>query len=120
MQALQASGHKGALVALDVKTGDVLAMASSPSYDPNALADRGAFAALNRDEANAPLVNRATQNGYPPGSTMKVVTAAAALDTGRFNPQSRRQRRERQADLRRPAEQLRAGRTSATSTSPSR
>jgi peptidoglycan glycosyltransferase len=88
VQALQASGHSGALVAVGVKTGDVLAMASSPSYDPNTLADRGAFAALNQDQEGAPLVNRATQNGYPPGSTMKVVTAAAALDTGRFNPQS--------------------------------
>ena len=88
MQALQASGHNGALVAIGVKTGDVLAMASSPSYNPNTLADRDAFAALNQDQEGAPLVNRATQNGYPPGSTMKVVTAAAALDTGRFNPQS--------------------------------
>jgi peptidoglycan glycosyltransferase len=89
VQALQASGHKGAVVALDVKSGGVLAMASDPSYDPNALADPDAFTQLNRDEANAPLVNRATQNGYPPGSTMKVVTAAAALDTGRYRPDSR-------------------------------
>jgi peptidoglycan glycosyltransferase len=87
--ALQASGHKGALVALNVKTGGVLAMASSPSYDPNGLDDRAKFARLNRDDANAPLVNRATQNGYPPGSTMKVVTAAAALDSGRYRPDSR-------------------------------
>ncbi len=86
--ALGSSGHKGALVALDVKTGGVLAMASSPSYDPNGLGDRATFAELNRDEANAPLVNRATQNGYPPGSTMKVVTAAAALDSGRYRPDS--------------------------------
>ena len=89
LQALQASDHKGALVALDVKTGGVLAMASSPSYDPNGLDDPARFAALNRDDANAPLVNRATQNGYPPGSTMKVVTAAAALDSGRYRPDSR-------------------------------
>jgi peptidoglycan glycosyltransferase len=86
--ALEGSGHKGALVALDVKTGGVLAMASSPSYDPNGLDDRNNFARLNRDDANAPLVNRATQNGYPPGSTMKVVTAAAALDSGRYQPDS--------------------------------
>jgi peptidoglycan glycosyltransferase len=87
--ALQDSGHKGALVALDVHTGGVLAMASEPSYDPNGLDDPKRFARLNRDKANAPLVNRATQNGYPPGSTMKVVTAAAALDTGRYEPTSR-------------------------------
>jgi peptidoglycan glycosyltransferase len=73
---------------LNVKTGGVLAMASSPSYDPNGLGERATFARLNRDEANAPLLNRATQNGYPPGSTMKVVTAAAALDSGRYRPDS--------------------------------
>jgi len=89
VDALRASGHKGALVALDVETGGVLVMASDPSYDPNGLDDRRTFAQLNRDEANAPLVNRATQNGYPPGSTMKVVTAAAALDSGRYQPDSR-------------------------------
>ena len=88
VDALRASGHKGALVALDVDSGGVLAMASDPSYDPNGLDDPRRFARLNRDEANAPLVNRATQNGYPPGSTMKVVTAAAALDTGRYRPDS--------------------------------
>ena len=89
VDALRASGHKGALVALDVKTGGVLAMASDPSYDPNGLGDPATFARLNKDRANAPLVNRATQNGYPPGSTMKVVTAAAALDSGRYRPDSR-------------------------------
>jgi penicillin-binding protein A len=89
LDALESSGHKGALVALNVKTGGVLAMASSPSYDPNGLDDRARFARLNRDEANAPLLNRATQNGYPPGSTMKVVTAAAAIDSGRYRPDSR-------------------------------
>jgi penicillin-binding protein A len=89
MNALRDSGHKGALVALDVKSGGVLALASEPSYDPNELGDAAAFARLNRDEENAALVNRATQNGYPPGSTMKVVTAAAALDSGRYEPGSR-------------------------------
>jgi peptidoglycan glycosyltransferase len=89
LDALESSGHRGALVALGTKTGRVLAMASNPSYDPNGLGDRGTFARLNRDEENAPLVNRATQNGYPPGSTMKVVTAAAALDSGRYRPDSR-------------------------------
>jgi penicillin-binding protein A len=89
LDALEQSGHKGALVALGTKTGRVLALASSPSYDPNGLGDRATFARLNRDEENAPLVNRATQNGYPPGSTMKVATAAAALDSGRYTPGSR-------------------------------
>jgi peptidoglycan glycosyltransferase len=89
LDALEDSGHRGALVALGTKTGRVLAMASNPSYDPNGLGDRRTFARLNRDEENAPLVNRATQNGYPPGSTMKVVTAAAALDSGRYRPDSR-------------------------------
>jgi penicillin-binding protein A len=89
VSALEQSGHKGALVAIDVKTGGILVMASSPSYDPNGLGDPDTFRRLNRDDANAPLVNRATQNGYPPGSTMKVVTAAAALDSGRYRPDSR-------------------------------
>ena len=89
LSALEGSGHRGALVALGTKTGRVLAMASNPTYDPNGLGNRSTFARLNRDEENAPLVNRATQNGYPPGSTMKVVTAAAALDSGRYRPDSR-------------------------------
>ena len=89
VNALRGSGHRGALVALNVRTGGVLALASEPSYDPNGLGDAATFARLNRDEENDPLVNRATQNGYPPGSTMKVVTAAAALDSGRYRPESR-------------------------------
>jgi peptidoglycan glycosyltransferase len=86
--ALSALGdRRGAVVALDVKTGGVLVMASNPTYDPNGL-DRGdTFAQLNRDDS-APLVNRATQARYPPGSTMKVVTAAAALDSGKYTPAS--------------------------------
>ena len=82
------NGRKGAVVALDIKTGGVLVMASAPSYDPNALDAKGRLAQLGRDP-DSPLVNRTTQSGYPPGSTMKVVTAAAALDTGRYRPESR-------------------------------
>jgi peptidoglycan glycosyltransferase len=89
VDALAGSGHKGALVALNVKTGGVLAMASNPSFNPNGLDDGDTFAELSNDDANAPMLNRATQNGYPPGSTMKVVTAAAALDSGRYRPDSR-------------------------------
>jgi peptidoglycan glycosyltransferase len=68
-------GHKGAVVALDVKTGAVRVLAATPSFDPN-------------DPANAKTFDRATQGRFPPGSTMKTVTAAAALDTGRYTPNS--------------------------------
>lgn len=87
--ALGALGeHHGAVVALDPRTGAVLAMASSPSYDPNALRSPSAYARLTRDMVGTPLVNRATQFGYAPGSTFKVVTATAAIDTGQYTPQS--------------------------------
>ena len=82
-------GRKGAVVALEPSSGAVLAMVSQPSYDPNGLDDGEKFKELATDEANSPIVNRATQSGYPPGSTMKAVTATAALDTGKYTPQSR-------------------------------
>ena len=75
----------GAVVAIVPKTGEVRAMVSTPGYDPNLVPDD--FSQLNSD-SSAPLFNRATQSGYPPGSTMKVVTATAALDTGKFRPTS--------------------------------
>jgi peptidoglycan glycosyltransferase len=81
-------GRKGAVVVLDRRTGAVLVMVSTPSYDPNGLDNGDTFKKLSTDEQNSPLINRATQSGYPPGSTMKVVTAAAALDTGRYTPDS--------------------------------
>jgi peptidoglycan glycosyltransferase len=85
-------GNCGAVVALDPRTGAVLVMASSPSYDPN-LVERH-FSAIERRATNvncspaAPLINRATSGLYTPGSTFKVITAAAALDTGTFTPDS--------------------------------
>jgi penicillin-binding protein A len=79
--------HKGAVVALEPRSGAVTVMAYSPSYDPNSLSSTKAFERLARD-SNAPLVNRATQFGYAPGSTFKVVTATAAIDSGAFTPQS--------------------------------
>jgi penicillin-binding protein A len=60
-------------------------MASVPSYDPNTVEAEGEFSRLNEAQG-APLVNRPTQSVYPPGSTMKVVTAAAALDSGEIEP----------------------------------
>lgn len=82
------AGRKGAVVAIEPATGKVRVLASTPGYDLNALRSQRVFDELNRDDANAPLFNRATQAGYPPGSTFKVVTAAAALDSGQFRPDS--------------------------------
>jgi penicillin-binding protein A len=84
----QLGGRKGAVVALDPRTGAIRVMASVPGYDPNTVKDQQEFNALNRDQ-DAPLLNRNTQAGYPPGSTFKVVTAIAAIDSGRYNPDSR-------------------------------
>jgi peptidoglycan glycosyltransferase len=81
------NGRKGAVVALDPQTGAVKVMASVPGYDPNDIPKPGEFTKLNRD-TDAPLLNRTTQAGYPPGSTFKVVTAIAAMDSGRFTPNS--------------------------------
>ncbi|PJI07840.1 MULTISPECIES: peptidoglycan D,D-transpeptidase FtsI family protein [Clostridium] len=71
--------NKGAVVALNPKTGEVLAMVSKPSYDPNADALKANWKALNSDSANRPLINRAVSGLYPPGSTFKTVTAVSAL-----------------------------------------
>jgi peptidoglycan glycosyltransferase len=81
--------RKGSVVAIEPATGKVRVMVSTPGYDPNTLDEKGVYAKLSRDSANSPLLNRATQAGYVPGSTMKVVTAAAALDSGEFTPDSR-------------------------------
>lgn len=80
-------GRRGSVVALEPATGKVRVMASTPGFDANALRRTGVFGRLNRD-GTSPLFNRATQAGYAPGSTMKVVTAAAALDSGQFTPES--------------------------------
>ncbi len=80
--------QKGAVVALDPKTGAVLAMVTSPTYDPNDIASHKidaantAYAKLAKD-SDRPLANRAAREIYPPGSTFKLVTAAAALADGK-------------------------------------
>jgi peptidoglycan glycosyltransferase len=80
-------GCKGSVVALEPSTGKVLAMVSAPSYDPNLLATHDveqqsqAWQQL-RDNPNSPLLNRAISETYPPGSTFKVITTAAALQAG--------------------------------------
>ena len=81
-------GHEGAVLALDPRSGAVTVMASTPGYDPNALRSLRAYEGLTHDTAGRPLVNRATQFGYAPGSTFKVVTATAAIDSGDYTPES--------------------------------
>lgn len=87
-------GKKGAAVALDPETGAVLAMVSAPSYDPDDLAShstkdvQAAWSELN-DDPDRPLTNRAIAGDlYPPGSSFKLVTAAAALESGGYTPET--------------------------------
>jgi peptidoglycan glycosyltransferase len=78
---------KGAIVALEPSTGKILALVSSPSYNPNLLSSHNpeeqaqAWQRL-RDDPNSPMNNRAISETYPPGSTFKVITTAAALQAG--------------------------------------
>jgi peptidoglycan glycosyltransferase len=89
--AQRLAGKCGAAVAVEPETGRVLVMASAPTFDPN-LAERR-FSRIGRISAPcrpaAPLLNRATQGLFIPGSIFKIVTAAAALDSRRFRPSSR-------------------------------
>jgi peptidoglycan glycosyltransferase len=88
----QLAGRCGSVVALEPKTGRVLTMANSPSFDPNLMEKPGGYAKILKIQAAcpspSPLVNRATFGHYIPGSIFKVVTASAALDTGKFEPES--------------------------------
>jgi peptidoglycan glycosyltransferase len=87
----QLAGKCGAAVALDPRTGAVLVMASQPSYNPNVIESN--FGAISRIRAGcaapAPLLNRATDGLFTPGSSFKVVTATAALDSGHYLINSR-------------------------------
>jgi len=82
----------GAVVAMNPHTGAVYVMASSPTYDPNLIDKRGGYAKVLKIRGTcggaSALLNRATQGLFTPGSTFKIVTAAAALDTGAFTPSS--------------------------------
>jgi peptidoglycan glycosyltransferase len=86
------AGHRGAIVALDPRSGAVKVMAATPGFDPNQLRTRAGGSRLAQEERQNPpaksRVNRAAQFGYPPGSTFKVITATAAIDTGAFTPES--------------------------------
>ncbi|WP_315093100.1 penicillin-binding protein 2 [uncultured Cellulomonas sp.] len=87
------AGQQGAVVAIEPSTGKILALVSTPGFDPNALASHditaagAAYQALSSADGN-PLRSNATQERYPPGSTFKLVTAAAALESGRYTAAS--------------------------------
>lgn len=86
--------HKAAAVAADPATGAILALTSSPSFDPNAFTDlnlsetdrENAISAIFKN-SDQPLFDRAISGTYPPGSTFKIVTASAGLETGKINEQ---------------------------------
>jgi len=81
--------ESGAVVVMQVHTGEVLALASMPSYDPNEFSKgikQGYWTALNADE-KVPLLNKAIAGQYPPGSTFKMMTGLAALKSGKVNPE---------------------------------
>ena len=86
--------QQGAVVALDPHSGEVRAMWSNPTYDPNPLASFDPGEAkkyrntLDPKSASSPLVRKSTSRSYPPGSTFKVVTTAAALESGEYTPRS--------------------------------
>lgn len=86
--AFEALGeHSGSVVAIDVKTGGVLAMASKPSFDANLFVNGISFKDYNalRDDGGNPLFNRAINGSYPPGSTIKPFIGLAGLETGTVN-----------------------------------
>jgi penicillin-binding protein A len=80
--------NEGAVAAIDPRSGDVLALYSNPTYDPSPLAShdpdevRRSYRQLDPEEPDSPLVSRATDTFFPPGSSFKIVTAAAALENG--------------------------------------
>ncbi|MFI6207303.1 peptidoglycan D,D-transpeptidase FtsI family protein [Streptomyces sp. NPDC051041] len=89
-EGLEAQGGKGAVAAIEPSTGKILALASYPSYDPSTIAggsesDENAWKKLQKENnPDDPMLNRALREVYPPGSTFKVVTAAAALEHGKY------------------------------------
>ena len=90
-KALEAKAKRGAIVVVDPNTGDILAMASWPTYDPNSFVpsiSAEKFKAL-QDDPDIPLLPRAFRSAYPPGSTFKVAVGIAALETGAVGPEDR-------------------------------
>ena len=87
-KALEAKAKRGAIVVVDPNTGDILALASCPTYDPNIFVpsiSTEKFKAL-QDDPNIPLLPRAFRSSYPPGSTFKIAVGIAALESGSVRP----------------------------------
>jgi len=83
------SNKRGAVVAIDPSTGEIIVMASSPSYDPNLMVGRERsenYVLLDRDSVNKPMMNRAIIGRYPPGSTFKLANALIALEEQAISP----------------------------------
>ncbi|PYK04218.1 MAG: penicillin-binding protein 2 [Verrucomicrobia bacterium] len=90
-QALEAKAKRGAIVVVDPNNGDILALASWPTYDPNLFIpsiSSEKFKSL-QDDPNIPLLPRAFRSSYPPGSTFKIVVGIAALESGAVQPDDR-------------------------------
>nr|WP_202436799.1 penicillin-binding transpeptidase domain-containing protein [Streptomyces sp. SID5910] len=89
-EGLKKQGAKGAVAAIEPSTGKILALASYPSYDPSVIAGGGKSDGeawnklIEKNNPDKPMLNRALREVYPPGSTFKVVTAAAALEHGKY------------------------------------
>jgi penicillin-binding protein 2 len=88
--ALRKARNSGAVAAVDVRTGEILALASNPTFNPNLFSLRGkayrqAYLSIVKNQKH-PLINRAVSSRFPPGSTFKMITAAAALEKGVVNP----------------------------------
>ena len=93
-QALKATGLPSGAVAIDPRTGAILALASYPSFNPNKLATLNGNALNKADQKylsppQQPLLNRAINETFPPGSTFKIVTSSTAFSTGKYTPSSR-------------------------------
>ena len=90
-QALEAKAKRGAIVVVDPNNGDILALASWPTYDPNLFIpsiSSEKFKSL-QDDPNIPLLPRAFRSSYPPGSTFKIAVGIAALESGAVHPDDR-------------------------------
>ena len=88
-QALAGGTGKGAFAVMNVQNGEVLALGSQPSFDPNVFTKpitKKQLDALTSKDLGEPLLNRAIQAGYPTGSTFKLITATAALESGHITP----------------------------------